>query len=130
MVEAPRQVEKVLTMNDWYGNGMGSGDWLAMTAVMAIFWGLVIFGGVMIFRGRGRSRLGGDAPDRGALEILDERFAQGEVDREEYEARRAALRGKRTLTDDDRRHTTNRSPEASNGAWRRDADLAKHTRKA
>lgn len=80
-------------MTDWYGNGMGTGGWLAMIAMMTIFWGLVILAGVMIFRGRGRSRLGGGTQDRGALEILDERFARGEVDREEYEARRAALRG-------------------------------------
>lgn len=77
-------------MTDWYGNGMGTGGWLAM---MAIFWGLVILAGVMIFRGSGRSRLGVGAQDRGALEMLDERFARGEVDREEYEARKAALRG-------------------------------------
>ena len=86
-------------MMDWYGNGMGTGDWVVMIAVMTFFWGLVILAGVMIFRGGGRGRGAGvpDGPgtkDRGALEILDERFARGEVDREEYEARRAAvLRG-------------------------------------
>ena len=31
-------------------------------------------------------------PDRGALEILDERFARGEIDREDYEARKTALK--------------------------------------
>ena len=85
-------MEKVLTMTDWYGNGMGTGGWLAMAAMMTIFWGLVILAGVMIFRGDGRSRLGGGTQDRGALEILGERFARGEVDREEYEARKVALR--------------------------------------
>lgn len=80
-------------MTDWYGNGMGTGGWLAMIAMMTIFWGLVILAGVMIFRGSGRSRLGGNTQDRGALEILDERFARGDVHREECEARRAALRG-------------------------------------
>lgn len=80
-------------MTDWYGNGMGTGGWIAMIAMMTIFWSLVILAGVMIFRGSGRSRLGGGTQDRGALEILDERLARGEVDREEYEARRAALSG-------------------------------------
>lgn len=77
-------------MMDWYGNGMGAGGWLVMVAAMAFFWGLVILAGIMIFRGSGRG--GGATRDRGALEILDERFARGEVDREEYEARKAVLR--------------------------------------
>ena len=92
MVEVPRQVEKVLTMTYWYGNGMGTGGWLAMIAMMTIFWGLVILAGVMIFRGGGSRSLDG-TQDRGAGELLDERFARGDVDREEYEARRATLRG-------------------------------------
>ncbi len=84
-------------MMDWYGHGMGTGGWVVMIAVMIFFWGLVVLAGVMIFRSGGpRSRGaadGGGTNERGALEILDERFARGEVDREEYEARRAVLRG-------------------------------------
>ena len=79
---------------DWYGNGMDNGDWVAMVAAMTIFWGLVILVGVMIFRGRGGGRNSGSGTqDRGPLEILDERFARGEVDRQEYEVRKAVLRG-------------------------------------
>ena len=78
---------------DWYGNGMGTGGWVVMIAMMTIFWGLVILAGVMIFRGSSGRRSGGGTQDRGALEILDDRFGRGEVDREEYEARRVALRG-------------------------------------
>jgi len=63
-----------------------------MIAAMTIFWSLVILAGVMIFRGSGGSR-GGGTRDRGAHEILDERFARGDVDREEYEARSALIRG-------------------------------------
>ena len=74
-------------MMDWYGNGMGAGGWVAMILAMAIFWGLVILAGVMIFRGSGNR-----SQSRGALEILDERFARGDINREEYEARRAVLR--------------------------------------
>ncbi|WP_216823022.1 SHOCT domain-containing protein [Aeromicrobium sp. A1-2] len=72
---------------------MGAGSWVVMIAVMAAFWGLVILAGVMIFRGSDRSRGGDRTQDRTALEILDDRFARGEVDREEYEARKAVLRG-------------------------------------
>lgn len=78
---------------NWYGDGMNAGGWIAMIAMMGIFWGLVIFAGVAIFRGSSVSRSGSDARDRGPLEILDERFARGEVDREEYEARKSVLRG-------------------------------------
>lgn len=80
-------------MMDWYGNDMGAGGWVFMIAAMTIFWSLVIFAGVMIFRGSSGRGSGGDPQARGAVEILDERFARGEIDREEYEARRAALRG-------------------------------------
>ena len=81
-------------MADWYGNnGMGTGGWVFMIAAMTIFWGLVIFAGVMIFRNGGSRSLGGTR-DSGALGILDGRFARGEVDREEYEERKAVLRGR------------------------------------
>lgn len=79
-------------MMNWYGNGIGAGGWVAM---MGIFWGLVILAGVMIFRDNSGSRsgIGSGTQDRGAVEILDDRFVRGEVDSEEYEARKAALRG-------------------------------------
>lgn len=76
-------------MMGWYGNGMGAGGWVFMIVTMVIFWGLVILAGVMIFRGTGT---GNRSQSRGAVEILDERFARGDIDREEYEARRTVLR--------------------------------------
>ena len=82
-------------MMDWYGNGWSMGGWVAMIGGMTLFWGLVIFAGVMIFRGNWRHSGGGSgsgAHDRGASEILKERYARGEVDREEYETRMAVLR--------------------------------------
>ncbi len=88
-------------MMDWYGNGMGTGGWVAMIAGMSIFWGLIVLAGVMIFRGSSGRRSGGGLQERGALEILDDRFARGDVDREEYEARKAVLQG--THADADQR---------------------------
>lgn len=84
-------------MMGWYNDGMGAGGWFVMIAAMSIFWGLVILAGVMIFRGSG-SGSGGEGnrhspQGRSAMDILDERFARGEVDREEYEARKAVLQG-------------------------------------
>lgn len=79
-----------------YG-GVGAGGWIAMIVAMALFWGLVIVAGAWILRGLGKSRgnadtRGGDeAPDRDPVSILDERFARGDIDHDDYQARRAAL---------------------------------------
>lgn len=85
----------------WYHDGgFGAGGWITMIAMMTIFWSLVVAAGVMIFRGgtsdshgSAGNRSGDRAPERGPMDILDERFARGELDREEYEARRAVLQG-------------------------------------
>ena len=85
-------------MMGWYNDGsMGVGGWIAMILMMSLFWGAVIFAGVMIFRGanNGRgSREGerfGNVAHRNPVDILDERFARGEIENEEYEARKAVL---------------------------------------
>ena len=76
----------------WWHSSMEWGGWIAMVLAMVVFWSLVIFGLLMIFRGDRESR-----PDRGLVErspeqLLDERFARGEIDAEEYHARRDTLR--------------------------------------
>lgn len=61
--------------------------WLVLVLV-----GLVVLGyvGVLLVQGRGSaSQPGGLSAARG---ILDERFARGEIDEEEYRRRRAELR--------------------------------------
>ena len=79
-------------MMGWYSNGMGWGGWVAMSLVMVLFWALVIFAVVAIFRGTGRNTRGhGSDEQRDAMTILDERFARGEIDEDEYRARREVL---------------------------------------
>lgn len=80
-------------MMGWYNDGsMGTGGWIAMILMMSLFWGAVIFAGVMIFRGTGRDAApAGGATYRNPMDILDERFARGELENEEYEARKAVL---------------------------------------
>ncbi len=80
-------------MMDWYGYGMGTGGWALMIAAMTIFWAFVIVSGVMMFRGDSGRRTDTATRTPGSFEILDNRFARGEIDRDEYEARKAALRG-------------------------------------
>jgi len=75
----------------WWNNGMGWGGWIVMILAMVAVWALVAFAGIAIFRGirNGRS---GTLPERDASQILDERFARGEIDIDEYHARQDALR--------------------------------------
>lgn len=75
-----------------WGDGFGFG----MGLVWLLFLGLIVGGVVLAVRGSS------DREDRGlrgrsALDVLDERFARGEIDREEYEER------KRVLSDPTRR---------------------------
>lgn len=63
------------------------GGWLAMTLSMVVFWGLVVWAIVAIFRPGHRS--GGR---RDAEQILAEQFAAGQIDEQEYLSRLETLR--------------------------------------
>lgn len=81
-------------MMGWYDGGAGWAGWLVMVVAMVAFWGLVIVGVVAIFRGIGKSDESAErTPHRHPMEILDERFARGELDVDEYHARQDVLRG-------------------------------------
>lgn len=78
-------------MMGWYGDGMGAGDWLMMTLVMLPFWALLVLGCVALYRSLGTA---GHAPRvhrDSAREILERRYARGEIDADEYVERRAQL---------------------------------------
>lgn len=78
----------------WGYGGWGWGGWLVMGLVMVLFWGAVIFGGLALWRSAGRS--GQQQPGHPSPEqLLDERFARGEIDDEEYRSRRELLRSGR-----------------------------------
>lgn len=78
-------------MMHWYGTSWGAGGWVLMLASMTFFWGLVVLAGVAIFRGTGGRDAHPAQRDTRALDLLDERFARGEIDAEEYEARTSVL---------------------------------------
>ena len=73
-------------MMNWWMGGWG---WVvllvALIAVVALVTWLVARSAGGADQARGHSRTD-------ALHLLEERFARGEIDREEFEARRAALR--------------------------------------
>lgn len=80
-------------MMGWYNNGLGWGGWIAMSLMMVAFWGLVIVAVVAIFRRTSKTTSPAElAASRDPMRTLDERFARGEIDVDEYHARKSALR--------------------------------------
>lgn len=78
----------------WWNDGMGWGGWIGMTLFMVAFWSLVVFGVMAIFRRDGDSQSRQPREDD-PMQILNERFARGDIDVDEYHARRDALRAVR-----------------------------------
>jgi putative membrane protein len=76
-----------------WDNGWGAGQWVAMSLMMVLFWGLIIFAVVALVRSTRSEGHSSSAPPRAhaARRILDERFARGEIDAEEYVQRRDLL---------------------------------------
>lgn len=77
-------------MNGYYGD-VGWGGWLVMALFMVVFWGLVIYAVVALFRGSATSSRSGSADPADPRRILDERLARGDIQVEEYQARKDAL---------------------------------------
>jgi putative membrane protein len=81
------------------GWGMHPGWWwmwgaggAVMMLMMLVFWGLVVAGIVLGIRWLARQ--GRQEPPDRALEILRERYARGEINKEEFDARRRDLGGR------------------------------------
>ena len=66
------------------GGDWGWGAFLAMTLMMVAFWALITWAVLSLTRGGERRR--------DSESILDERFARGEIDDDEYRRRRESLR--------------------------------------
>ena len=81
----------------WDGGGWGWGGWVFMAVMMVLVWSAIVGGVVMLVR-YSRERHAPPPPpsppegnDR-ARQVLDERFARGEIDADEYTRRRDLLR--------------------------------------
>ena len=74
-------------MGDWGGWGWGMGfGWI----FMILFWALIIFGIVALAKWL-FSAGGSGGSGKSALEILKQRYAKGEINREQYEQMRRDL---------------------------------------
>ncbi|VAW21479.1 hypothetical protein MNBD_ALPHA12-1876 [hydrothermal vent metagenome] len=74
----------------WGYEHMGYGGWFFGPLMMLLVLGVFVGAFVLILKLLG---IGGQSSSsRSALELLDERFARGEIDRQEYEERRSTLK--------------------------------------
>lgn len=73
-----------------WDHGWGWGGWVLMSLMMIVFWTLVIAGAVWLARSFGPTERSNQAP----LRTLEERFARGEIDHDEFEERRSILIGR------------------------------------
>ena len=76
-------------MMDWGNSGWGAGDWVAMSALIIVFWGGLIALAVWVVRSVRPDR--GQPPADRADALLAERFARGEIDGEEFSRSRGLL---------------------------------------
>jgi len=81
---------------DWHGGPgmMGGGFGGIVFLFMFIFWVLVIVGLVLLIRlllQKTSKKTGLSAVNSNALWILEERFAKGEIEKEEFEEKKSAL---------------------------------------
>lgn len=77
---------------DGYGAGYGSGAFFG-PFFMILFWGLIIWGIVMLVRltMRGGGSADGKRTEDTALSTLRERYAKGEISKEEFEEKKKGL---------------------------------------
>jgi putative membrane protein len=72
----------------------GAGSMILMMPIMLLFWGAIIFGVVWLIRGfapGGHALRENLASQQSPIEILERRFAEGEVTEDDYRARREVL---------------------------------------
>jgi putative membrane protein len=79
-----------------YGWGMGAGGWIAMTVFWIALLVLVVWGVTRLLPSGGRGSDTGAPRAETPEEILDRRFALGEIDEETYQRMRTQLTSARS----------------------------------
>lgn len=77
-----------------YGDGWGGAAWVWFGLMHMLWWVLLIVGIVILVRWVAGSdgKAGRHVPESRALEILHERYARGEISKEEYEERKRTIK--------------------------------------
>ncbi len=93
----------------WMHGGWGWGWMSLMMVMMVLFWGAIIFGVFWLLRGvarDGSAPLESPARKESPVEILERRFAEGEITEDDYRARREVLTNEATAAADSRESTS------------------------
>ncbi|WP_327347450.1 SHOCT domain-containing protein [Streptomyces europaeiscabiei] len=76
----------------WYDHDVSGWGWFGMSVGMVLFWALIITALVLVFRAANQPHEHTHTPATPTpQQILEERFARGEIDEEEYRRRVDAL---------------------------------------
>ena len=78
-----------------YRDGPGWFGWVLMALGLLAFWALLVFGAVAVYRNLRRDGAGTRSAGEEPMRLLEERFARGEIDAEEFTRRRDLLRSGR-----------------------------------
>jgi len=93
-VSLPAQAHAFAERSGYWDHGWGWGHMAGGSLMMVLFWGGLILVVVLAVRGFGGRASHGETPPkstRSALEVLEDRFARGEIDKEEFEERKRVL---------------------------------------
>lgn len=100
LVQSSDQTDWYWHMHDGWGHmmGLGWGGTMFGGIGMLLFWGAIILLVVLLARSfmggaQTRSMSQSQSSASTALDILQERYAKGEINKEEYEGRRKTLKG-------------------------------------
>ena len=77
----------------WHNEAMGSGWWVLMAIGMFVFLAAFVIGGVLLVRRTERPPVAASATAPSAIDILQQRFARGEMSEEEYTRAMTLLKG-------------------------------------
>jgi len=87
----PRNLDMEVLADMWHDAwGWGFGGFVLLILMMGLFWGAIIVTAVWAIR-RFSPRDTGSSPTN-AMRVLEERFARGEIDADEFQRRRDILR--------------------------------------